>query len=95
MQGSQSPMRPAGRRVRPHRVTVRSFGRCTDRTADGQEVSQVTCPHSPACPDHNRDDATAAVIVADHCEQGWYRLCNGLILFDDGGCLRRTEPAAA
>jgi hypothetical protein len=22
--------------------------------------------------------------VADHSEQGWCRLCNGVILFDDG-----------
>jgi hypothetical protein len=59
------------------------------------EVSHVSCPHSPACPDHNGADATAATIVADHCEQGWYRLCNGLILFDDGGCLLVTESPAA
>jgi hypothetical protein len=23
-------------------------------------------------------------VVADHSEQGWVRLCNGVILFDDG-----------
>jgi hypothetical protein len=23
-------------------------------------------------------------VVADHSEQGWMRLCNGVILFDDG-----------
>jgi len=59
------------------------------------EVSQVSCSHSPACPDRESADATAAIIVADHCEQGWYRLCNGLILFEDGGCLRGMAPAAA
>jgi hypothetical protein len=23
-------------------------------------------------------------VIADHSEQGWCRLCNGVILFDDG-----------
>ena len=55
----------------------------------------MSCSHSPACPDRESADATAAIIVADHCEQGWYQLCNGLILFEDGGCLRGTAPAAA
>lgn len=59
------------------------------------EVSQMGCSHSPACPGHDDADAAAAVIVVDHCEQGWYRLCNGLILFEDGGCLRAALPTAA
>ena len=59
------------------------------------EVSHVNCSHEPACPDRNDADARAAVIVADHCEQGWYRLCNGLILFDDGGCLNDLQCNAA
>ena len=54
----------------------------------------MSCSHWPACPDGNDPDAAAAVIVANHCEQGWYRLCNGLILFDDGLCLVGSEPAA-
>jgi hypothetical protein len=57
------------------------------------EVSQVSCTHSPACPDHNDRDAVVVVIVADHCEQGWYQLCNGLILFEDGGCLLGASSA--
>jgi len=28
-----------------------------------------------------------ARIVAGHPEQGWYLLCNGVVLFDDGGAL--------
>jgi hypothetical protein len=52
------------------------------------------CSHSPACPGRDDTDAAAAAIVADHCEQGWYRLCNGLILFDDGGCLRDVAAPA-
>jgi len=59
------------------------------------EVSQMGCSHSPECPGRDDADAIAAVIVTDRCEQGWYRLCNGLILFEDGGCLRDALPAAA
>jgi len=47
----------------------------------------MNCQHSPQCPDKGDADATAAVIVVDHCEQGWYRLCNGIVLFEDGGCI--------
>jgi hypothetical protein len=42
------------------------------------------CNHSPACPDANAKDCCSAHMVADHMEQGWCRLCNGVILFDDG-----------
>ena len=30
------------------------------------------------------DHCWTAHVVADHSEQGWVRLCNGVILFDDG-----------
>jgi hypothetical protein len=33
--------------------------------------------------DHRR--AGRAKIVVSHPEQGWYLLCNGIVLFDDGG----------
>jgi hypothetical protein len=59
------------------------------------EVAEMNCSHSPVCPDGNDPDAAAAIIVADHCEQGWYRLCNGLILFDDGGCLLGASAVTA
>jgi len=55
----------------------------------------MSCSHSPVCPDRDDRDAAAAVIVADHCEQGWYRLCNGVILFEDGVCLRFKETTQA
>ena len=42
------------------------------------------CPHSPSCPDSQADDCCRALVIADHNEQGWCRLCNGIILFDDG-----------
>ncbi|HET6908615.1 MAG TPA: DUF5999 family protein [Mycobacteriales bacterium] len=55
----------------------------------------MNCQHSPKCPDKGDADATAAAIVIDHCEQGWYRLCNGIVLFEDGGCLADGPTVAA
>jgi hypothetical protein len=42
------------------------------------------CSHHPACPDAQDTDCYRAHVVSDHTEQGWCRLCNGIILFDDG-----------
>lgn len=42
------------------------------------------CSHTPRCPDVHGPASWTAHVVADHSEQGWSRLCNGVILFDDG-----------
>ena len=42
------------------------------------------CAHVPNCPGVEDQGAWTAHVVADHQEQGWSRLCNGVILFDDG-----------
>jgi hypothetical protein len=42
------------------------------------------CTHTPACPDVRDAACVSAHVVSDHNEQGWSRLCNGIILFDDG-----------
>lgn len=42
------------------------------------------CPHSPTCPPASAPDRDAAHVVADHTEQGWSLLCNGVVAFDDG-----------
>jgi hypothetical protein len=42
------------------------------------------CSHEPACPDVQSSDCCSAHVVADQSSQGWCRLCNGVILFDDG-----------
>ena len=44
----------------------------------------MTCTHSPRCPEATDANCCTAHVLADHSEQGWCRLCNGLILFDDG-----------
>jgi uncharacterized protein DUF5999 len=43
------------------------------------------CTHQPACPSSHQHDREAARVVADHPEQGWSLLCNGVVLFDDTG----------
>ena len=36
------------------------------------------------CPGADASGCWTAHVVADHLEQGWAKLCNGVILFDDG-----------
>jgi hypothetical protein len=43
------------------------------------------CPHQIPCPPVTALDREAARVVAAHPEQGWSRLCNGVIVFDDNG----------
>ena len=45
------------------------------------------CKHRPPCPPADRSDREAAHVVAAHPEQGWSLLCNGVVLFEDGGLL--------
>jgi hypothetical protein len=45
------------------------------------------CSHQPQCPDARARDRFAARPIARHPEQGWSLLCNGVVLFDDGGQL--------
>jgi len=55
----------------------------------------MPCPHFPVCPDADAVDRDAAHVVASFPEQGWSRLCNGVIVFEDTGELLpdgRTIP---
>ena len=45
------------------------------------------CAHNPHCPSAEARDARSAHEIAPHHEQGWCLLCNGVILFDDGGAI--------
>jgi hypothetical protein len=47
----------------------------------------VPCQHQPSCPSPEHPARAAAVLVRAHPEQGWSLLCNGVVVFDDGGCL--------
>jgi hypothetical protein len=76
----------------------------------GQNMNDVTqlvasyaagCTHAPKCPPYGAPDHDAAVVVAEHHDQGWIKLCNGVVVFDDTGELvgsvvvaaHRPEPA--
>ena len=51
----------------------------------GADISRSTTMHiNGSCPSAESDHCWTAHVVADHSEQGWVRLCNGVILFDDG-----------
>ncbi|WP_433256625.1 DUF5999 family protein [Streptosporangium sp. CA-135522] len=43
------------------------------------------CRHQPQCPPAEAPDREAAMLVAFHPEQGWWLLCNGVVIFDDTG----------
>jgi Family of unknown function (DUF5999) len=45
------------------------------------------CPHAPPCPPPHAPGRQAARVIADHPEQGWSLLCNGVVVFDDTGAL--------
>ena len=53
------------------------------------------CQHQPRCPQWPAPDHLAARIVADQPGQGWSLLCNGVIVFDDGGELPPDRRALA
>ncbi len=41
------------------------------------------CAHGN-CPTAEAPNCWTAHVVSDHQEQGWSKLCNGVIVFDDG-----------
>jgi hypothetical protein len=52
------------------------------------------CSHTPQCPAADSVARTLAVVIADHHEQGWTLLCNGVIHFDDGADLLPSGAVA-
>ena len=64
-----------------------------------RQAGKQACRHRPRCPDALAPDRSAARAVASHPGQGWSLLCNGVVLFDDGGALlpdgRAVTPAIA
>lgn len=43
------------------------------------------CTHEPPCPAPDDRDREAARTIANHPEQGWSLLCNGIVVFEDTG----------
>lgn len=62
-------------------------------------TTTTTCCHTPPCPGADADCPCHAHVLTRHHEQGWVLLCNGVILFDDGGAIlpngRTLAPIAA
>ena len=50
-------------------------------------AGEQQCPHRPPCPGALAHDRSCARTMASHPEQGWSLLCNGVLIFDDGGAL--------
>ena len=53
------------------------------------------CQHLPVCPAGHTAGCLAARVVAGHPGQGWSLLCNGVVLFEDGGALLADGRAVA
>jgi hypothetical protein len=53
------------------------------------------CSHRPPCPDAYAPDRDSAQILVGHPEQGWWLLCNGVVIFDDTGELLPSGRAIA
>src|SRR5947207_12564747 len=80
--------------------------RCEGPTMNGTSKSRAAvhgrhgrppaaCSHVPTCPPAHSPAFSAARVVAGHPEQGWSLLCNGVVLFDDGGALLPDGRAVA
>jgi hypothetical protein len=62
-------------------------------------TSASRCQHRSRCPSARALDRAAARTLASHPEQGWSLLCNGVVIFEDGGELLpdggAVEPSAS
>jgi hypothetical protein len=61
--------------------------------ATAQRSRDRQCTHWPPCPSARAYDRSGARTIASHPEQGWSLLCNGVVLFDDGGTLLPSGQA--
>jgi len=52
---------------------------------NAQRSTERRCSHVPRCPGGLAHDRGRASTIASHPEQGWSLLCNGVVVFDDGG----------
>jgi anti-sigma regulatory factor (Ser/Thr protein kinase) len=60
-------------------------GGCPHVATCGTALRPVTCQHTPRCPGVDASDRAAARVIACHPQQGWSLLCNGVVVFEDGG----------
>jgi hypothetical protein len=72
---------PLGGPLRKRDMTTIQTGEAARRS------SRPQCAHWPRCPSALAHDRSGARTIASHPEQGWSLLCNGVVIFDDGGAL--------
>jgi len=53
------------------------------------------CDHQPPCPSARDAGRANAHRSSIHPDQGWALLCNGVVLFEDGGVLLPSGEAIA
>ena len=53
------------------------------------------CDHEPQCPSFRDAERASAHRSSIHPDQGWALLCNGVVVFEDGGLLLPTGEAIA
>jgi hypothetical protein len=63
--------------------------------AESPTSATFGCGHPQRCPDATAADFRAARAVVAQPGQGWSLLCNGVVLFDDGGALLPDGTAVA
>ena len=89
---TRKPSWPPAMTTRPPRSAIVDGGKHARVVL---EVEVDMCQHQPRCADALAPDHGTARVVASHDEQGWSLLCNGVVLFDDGGELLPDGRAIA
>nr|WP_220039638.1 DUF5999 family protein [Streptomyces sp. F12] len=70
------------------RVHLRKIALSVQAVLTAMGAEGLVCPHRPECPSAEAPDCQAAQVRL-RCDEGGYSvLCNGILLFDDTGCLR-------
>ncbi|MFC8016601.1 DUF5999 family protein [[Kitasatospora] papulosa] len=69
------------------RVHLRKLALAIQELITEMSSAGAVCEHQPECPSADAEDRQAARVRVGHPEAGWSVLCNGVLTFDDTGCL--------
>lgn len=72
----------------PARVHLRNLATAVQALLTEMGAAGLVCAHQPQCPPAEARDGQAARVRVHRPEAGWSVLCNGMVLFEDTGCLR-------
>jgi hypothetical protein len=70
------------------RVYLRNLATAVQALLAEMGAAGLVCAHQPECPSAEARDCQAAQVRVHLPEAGWSMLCNGVLVFDDTGCLR-------